>query len=53
MLNLTGPYRGLVATWNMSIEINLKIRRDDGYKDFSKGLIEHCGTVHTEVIVTH
>ncbi|TVU20564.1 hypothetical protein EJB05_36778 [Eragrostis curvula] len=53
-LTLTGPSRGLSATDNMFFEINLKIKGDDGDKDFSKGVIEHCGTdsCHTKAFVT-
>jgi hypothetical protein len=38
----------------MTIEVNLKIKGDDGDKDFSKGLIEHdgVGELHTKEIVT-
>ncbi|TVU20166.1 hypothetical protein EJB05_36364 [Eragrostis curvula] len=54
MLTLTGPYRGLAATSHLTIEINLKIKCEDGNKDFSKGLIEHrsCNSAHAKDIVT-
>lgn len=54
MLTLTGPQRGLAVTSCLFFEINLKIKGDDGDRDFSKGVIEHCAAneSHTKQIVT-
>ncbi|RCV16383.1 hypothetical protein SETIT_3G133600v2 [Setaria italica] len=37
-LTLTGPCQGLAATSHTFFEVNLKIRSDDGDKDFSEGV---------------
>jgi hypothetical protein len=55
MLALTDPHRGFAATYWMFFEINLKIKSNNGDREFSKGLIEHCGTKesHNKQVVTH